>query len=237
MLCSITIHSDTPCSIPTWLRYSSSGRASGTRTLPASSRVAVLLIDDICRRSPHVYFSVAQFALQDLADAGSRESIEELIGRRPLDFADPPIHEGSEGSGIELAPRLRRYEGHWRLAPTLRRHTDDSRLQHIRMLDDDVFNVARVDIESPGYDHVLFAIDEGQKAIRVEFANVSRTDEPLAGAVEPLGIRTLPGLIVIARHHRFRMPNDLTRLARWNFPSVLADEADIMADYRSPDRT
>src|SRR5882762_2779140 len=237
MLCSITIHSDTPCSIPTWLRYSSSGRASGTRTLPASSRVAVLLFVDICRPLPQVYFSVTQFALQYLADAGSRESIEELIGRRPLDFADPPIHEGSEGSGIELAPRLRRYEGHWRLAPTLRRHADDSRLQTIRMLDDDGFDVARVDIESPGYDHVLFAIDKRQKAIRIEFADVSRADEALAGAVEPFGIRTLPGLIVIARHHRFRMPNDLAGLAGWNLVAVLADEADIMADYRSPDRT
>src|SRR5882762_10896669 len=145
MLCSITIHSDTPSSIPTCLRYSSSGRASGTRTLPASSRVAVLLFVDICRRLPHVYFSVTQFALQDLADAGSRESIEKLIGRRPLDFADPRIHEGSKGGGVELASGLRSYEGHRRLAPTIGRHTDDSRLQHIRMLHDDVFDVARVD--------------------------------------------------------------------------------------------
>src|ERR1700693_3917691 len=206
MPCSMRIQSDTPKSIPTRLRYSSSGSASGTRTSPASSRVAIPLIDDICRRLLHFYFSVTQFALQYLADAGSREAFEELIGRRPLDLADPRVHKGNKGGGIELAPRLRRYKGHGCLAPTLRRHTDNSRLQHIRMLDDDVFNVARIDIESPGYDHVLFAIDEGQKAIRVEFANVSCTDESLAGAVEPLGIRTLPGLIVIARHHRFRMP-------------------------------
>src|SRR5260370_5894800 len=204
---------------------------------PASSRVEVILFIDICRRLLHVYFSVAQFALQYLADAGPRKDIEEFIGRRPLDFADPAIHEGSQGGGIELAPRLRRYEGHWCLAPTLRRHADDSRLQHIRMLDDDVFDVARVDIESPGDDHVLFAIDERQKAIRIEFSNVSRADESPAGAVEPFGICTLPRLIVIARHHRFRMPNDLTRAARWNFLSVLADAADIMVDPRSPDRT
>src|SRR6266852_5054743 len=235
--CSMRIQSDTPKSIQTRRRYSSSGSASGTRTSPASSRVAVLLFVDICRRLLHSYFSVTKFALQDLADAGSREAIEELIGRRPLDLADPRIHKGSKGGGIELAPRLGRYEGHWRLAPTLRWHADDSRLQHIRMLDDDVFDVARIDIESPGYDHVLFAIDEGEKAIRIEFSDVAGSDEALAGAVKPFGIHTLAGLIVIARHHRFRMPDDLAGLAGWNLVAVLADEADIMADYRPPDRT
>ena len=97
--------------------------------------------------------------------------------------------------------------------PIARKARRPRRRRPRRMAAQHRFEIARIDVEAAADDHVLLAIEERQKAVGVEAADVAGADEALAGGLEPLGLARLGGLAVIAGHHPARAADDFAGLA------------------------
>ncbi len=92
--------------------------------------------------------------------------------------------------------------------------------------------VTRVDIEAAGDDHVLLAIEQRQKPIGVEAADISGADETLAIGRVPLGFARLLWLVVISGHHRRRVADDFTGFTDGDLVPVIVDQPDVMTFSR-----
>ena len=75
----------------------------------------------------------------------------------------------------------------------LRRHADHRGIGHRRMAAQHRLEIARVDVEAAGDDHVLLAVEQRQKAIVVEAADVAGADEALAVGSNHSASRVLAG--------------------------------------------
>ncbi len=138
-----------------------------------------------------------------------------------------------------LADRGARFEHHAggrRFPPARRIQTDHRRLLDLRMFAQDRLQIARVDVEPAGDDHVLLSVEQHQKTIGIEPADVSGADESLAARVVPLRFPGLCGLIQVAAHHRGRVTDDFADFAARQLLSRRIDQADIVARHRHADR-
>ena len=96
--------------------------------------------------------------------------------------------------------------------------------------------IARIDVEAAGDDHVLLAIDENEKAVVVKAADVAGADEAQAVRVVPFGIARKVGPVAVAGHHAVRMSDDLAGAARGNLVTGFVDQANIVSGRRLADR-
>ncbi len=89
--------------------------------------------------------------------------------------------------------------------------------------------VAGIDVEAPGDDHVLLAVDDGQEALVVEAADVAGADEAATLRIEPFGLAGGLRPVVIAAHHHRRPTDHLANLADRQLGALLVDDADLVA--------
>ena len=179
---------------------------------------------------------VAQFALQHLADGAARQGVDDLQVGQALGLADPAVDPGLRASSASTAASgLQHDEGHRRLAPARptarrpRRPPPPSSWLHQHGLE-----IARIDVEAAGDDHVLLAVHQRQEAVLVEAADVAGADEAFARRRRPVGLGGLGRLVVVADHHRAasgRRPRR-SRPAATSL-AVLVDQPDVVAGRRA----
>src|SRR6478735_10364393 len=145
--------------------------------------------------------TIAQLALQDLADGAARQLVDDLEEGDALGLAEALVGPGANGFGVDASACARDDPRCRRLAPALGRNAGDRRLRDVGMPAQHRFEIARVQVEATADDHVLAAIDKREEAVVVEAADVARADEPLAGGIEPFGLGGLGRLAVVAGHH------------------------------------
>src|SRR6185369_14911281 len=159
-----------------------------------------------CRGSDE---AVAQLALEHLADRAARQLVDDREVRDPLGLAEPLVGPGAQGLGVDRGAFVHDDPRRRRLAPAFGGNAGDRGFDDGGMLAQHRFEVARVEVEAAADDHVLAPIDEREKPVVVEAADVAGADEALAGRVEPLGFGGPLGLAVVAGHHPCRMTDDL----------------------------
>src|SRR6059058_4449302 len=125
----------------------------------------------------------AQLATQDLAGCRHRDLIDatnlaELLVRNDA-FVDEREHLIRVGVVLQYDERNRE------LARRQVALADDGCVGHARMLEEDLFEVARIDVVALVDQHVLLAVDDGQIAVFVDDTDVTRAQP--AVAVEHLG--------------------------------------------------
>src|SRR5690349_12563411 len=170
--------------------------------------------------------AVAQFALEHLADRAARELVDDREVRDTLRLAEPLVRPRAQRLGVDRRAFAHDDPRRRRLAPALGGNAGDRRVGDRGMLAEHRLEVARVEVEAAADDHVLAAIDEREKAVVVEAADVAGADEALAGGVEPLGLGGALGLAVVAGHHPCRMADDLAGIALRQLAALLVDQAD-----------
>ena len=99
------------------------------------------------------------------------------------------------------------------------------------MAHDDLLDVARVDVDAAGDDHVLLPIHQVEKAILVEIAQVARVEPAVAD-----GQCRQVGALVVARHEHGAAADDLAHLARRHVVAGLVDDAHLLEGRRHADR-
>ena len=108
-------------------------------------------------------------------------------------------------------------------------HADHRAFGHLGMLQQHALDVARIDVEAAGDDHVLLAVAENDETVRIQPTHVTAADVAPAFAVEPLGLARFLGQTVVAIHHAGRSAHDLALLAGRQLAPLLVDEADVGA--------
>ena len=131
--------------------------------------------------------------------------------------------------------RPQHHEGHRRLAPFLRRHADHGGFEHVGVLGQHRFDVAGIDVEAAGDDHVLLAVHQREKAVGVEPADVAGAHPAVALGIVPEGLGGLLRLVEIALHHHRRAADDLADLALRHELAVLVDQPDLVLRHRLAD--
>src|SRR6266567_275555 len=127
----------------------------------------------------------------------------QLAGRRPWEGA----HEANAMWNFEVRhvrsaevydllflghlPIPKNHERHWRLPPLLGRDADDSSLQDCRILVEDVLDLNRGDVLTPGDDHVFGAVDDVDIAVGIDRSEVARVEPAIADRLGGL-LRLLP---------------------------------------------
>jgi hypothetical protein len=101
----------------------------------------------------------------------------------------------------------------------------------MRMGEDHLLDLARVDVRAPRDDHVLRPVGEREVALRVEPPDIAR-QEPAADERLRRGRRVLP----IARHHRAAAHHDLAGLARGEVSPRPVSDRDLDRRLRTTDR-
>jgi hypothetical protein len=108
----------------------------------------------------------AQFGLHHLAVVVLRQAGDEPVLLRPLEARDV-----LEAEPVELGWRRDLaacdHEGHDRLAPLRIGAADDARLGHVRMQEQHLLHLARIDVGPAAHDQVLAAILEREEPIGV----------------------------------------------------------------------
>lgn len=135
----------------------------------------------------------------------------------------------SNCSALSSTPFFATTKRHRGLAPSRRRHADHGNLGDVGLLADHRLEIARVDVETARDDHVLFAVQQREKAVFVEAAHVTRAKEALAGLIEPFGFRRSGRLPVITGHHRARMADHLADFAARHLAIRIVDQADVVS--------
>ncbi len=109
---------------------------------------------------------------------------------------------------------------------------DDRRLQHARMLVEDLLDLPGVDVEPAPDNQVLLAVDDVVVAVLVHGGEVPGP-EP---AVDQGG-RRLGGLVPVALHDIVAVDGDLTWLARRHVAPFVVDQPELDACDRGADGT
>jgi hypothetical protein len=165
-------------------------------------------------------------ALLRFAGRGARQRIEQFQKLRQFVGRDLVAEEIRQfGEGHRLA-RLRDNRGADPLAESRIGDADRRRLQHLRVLIQHLFDLARIDVGTAADDQLLLAVDDLQIAVTVEHADIAG-GEPAVGA-EAAGIDL--GVLVVADRHRGAIGQNLAGRAGRQVTPILIDHAD--ADLR-----
>src|SRR6185369_17681134 len=127
------------------------------------------------------------------------------------------------------------HERHRRFAPLRRRHANHRRIGNARVLAQDRFEVAGINIEAARNHHVLAPVHQREEAVLVEAADIAGADVAVALAVVPLGFARLGGLVVVAGHHRAGAAHDFADLAGAKFAFILVDQPYVVTFGRLAD--
>ena len=150
---------------------------------------------------------------------------------RALEARDVVEAERIERSGRHGFARARHDEGHHLLAPFGVELADNGALEHGRVAQQHLLNLARIDVHAARDDHVLRAILERQEAIFIEAADIAGV-EPAALEGGRVGLGVLP----VAGHDDFAPHAHLAGLAGWERVVVLIDDLDLNAGARESGR-
>ena len=126
------------------------------------------------KRSRSSRFKILPIALRGSSSTSCRKAIRCVLPSRSL-------AQARNGLGVERRAFARDDPRGRRLAPALGRHAGDRRLGDVGVLAQHRLEVARIEVEAAADDHVLAAVDQRQKAVVVEAADVAGADEALAG--------------------------------------------------------
>ena len=140
----------------------------------------------------------AELPLENFVDRTAWKRIDELERGDPLGLPQTRIGPFPEVFGFNDHPGVQRHEGDWRFFPLFRRHAHYCGFAHGLMPAKHGFEVARIDVEAAGNDHVLLAVHQHQEAVIVEATDVSGADEAMTCGIEPLVFARLRDAVVVA---------------------------------------
>ena len=123
------------------------------------------------------------------------------------------------------------------LAPLLVLDRDHRDVADARIFANERFDVRRIHVEPAGDDHVLLAVDDVEVAVVVEPAHVARAQERPPVGMDPGCVARRLGLVVIAKHHRARAPDDLADLTARQDLAFVVDDLDLGPERRHAHRT
>ena len=146
-----------------------------------------------------------------------------------------PLSQSRISSALCAAAGFQHDECHGRLSPPIRGDAHHGGFGDGLVAGEDGFQIARVDVEPAGDDHVLLAIHQDEKAVGIEPADVAAADETLAARVVPFRLGGPLGALVVSVHDPGRVPDDLADLARRHFLAGLVDEANVVVRRRLAD--
>ena len=112
-------------------------------------------------------------------------------------------------SGSSFASGLRLDRGMHRLAPMVVRNADDGAFGNGGMLRQHRFDVARIDVEAAGDDHLAQPVAQEQIAALIEHAEIAGVQPAVD---DRLG--RLVGHVEIAGHHQIAARDDFSLFAR-----------------------
>jgi len=116
------------------------------------------------------------------------------------------------------------------------RHADHGGLGHRAVRDQHGLDIGRINVLSPGDDHVLFAVDDIEIALGVDPPDVAGAQPPAVLRVDPggLGIGVRP--IVVTQHGDVAASDDLAAFAYRGFAIRLVEDAQVRAGQGFSDR-
>src|SRR6185437_5098004 len=137
----------------------------------------------------------AEFAFEDLAGTGYRESVGDLEAPGCLVAGDQRLDVIAQVLGGQGRAGAQHDDGVHALAPLGVGDADDGALGHGRVAGHGVLHLGRVDVLAAADDHVLDPVDDEQVAAGVQVAAVAGV-HPAA----PEGVRRLLRLVPVALH-------------------------------------
>src|SRR3984957_7135235 len=155
----------------------------------------------------------SKFTLEHLAIGVARQALTVNHTTDPLLPAHPGVGPFEKCVDILDSPRMQHNDRHRGLAPARAGHADDGHLRDGRVLTHNGLDVGWINILSAGDDHVLFAVDNVEKTLRVNPAKVAGAQPLGAGRVHPgcLSIGIVPSMIT--GHHEPAAADDFPGLA------------------------
>ena len=97
------------------------------------------------------------------------------------------------------------------------------------MLQHHQLDVRRIDVLAARQDHVLLAVDEIEKALIIEAADVAGAQPTTSRRIGPRGLERGVGPVVIALHHEPAIAADLAEFARPGLAIVVTHELELLA--------
>src|SRR5215203_4118189 len=173
----------------------------------------------------------AQRLAVDLANGRQRDVREDPDLARVAVAADAFLRERDELARRRLHAVAQRDECHDLFAVPFVGPSDDADERDCRVLDQRVLDVAREDVEPAADDQILPAVDDVEVAVRVDIAEVSGVQPPVAHR-----LRRQRRVAPVALHHRRGAAADLADLARRDVLSVVTLDEDLDSGNRQPDR-
>src|SRR6476661_808756 len=159
--------------------------------------------------------ALAQDPLQDLAATALRQfGFRELDVSRDLVVGEVSPAVSNQIIGAESSSGLAHHACRHELAPLRVGYSEDCCFQNRRMLVNDGFDLAGIDILSAGDDHVFHAVEDIEIAVRVAVANVARPKQSVLKR-EPGLLRIVP----VTAHDVGAARHQLTALSRSELPS------------------
>src|SRR5262245_31515037 len=246
--CAAAIPAKPPPMMTTRLR---SRRGASTAACAASGRVSanIALIGSLlracrsllaCRRrsrhgSAHRPFLIdpetfPQGPLQYLARPALRQlGFRELEAARNLVVGEKPPAVGDQFVRAKSLSRLAHDAGGDELTPLPVGDAEDRRFENRRMLVDDGFDLAGVDVFATGDDHVLRAVENVEIALGIAVAHVAGTEHPVLERAARL-LRILP----VAAHDIGAARHQFTMLPGFNLPALFVHDPHIDPGTGSP---
>ncbi len=97
---------------------------------------------------------------------------------------------------------------------------------------DHFFNIFRENIKTARDNHVLFAIENVQKAIFIHLANIATAQEGAASLIAPNGGLGLLRPVVVLLHEAAAVADDLARFTRGKLATLIIDNPQIEPNDR-----
>src|SRR5215472_15284528 len=168
---------------------------------------------------------LAKLSLQDLAARIAGDRLDEVHRTRPLEAGKPfarPVDQVLIG---QLGPGLADDDGFDRLTPAVVRHTDHGNVGHGRMVGKDALQLSRVDVLTPGDDHVLDPVADVEEAVSIHAAGVARVQP-----APPDRTGGVFGAPPVALHDSNAAVDDLTDVAGRHLVVQRVDHPDLGAE-------
>ena len=145
----------------------------------------------------------------DFSDGGFRQFFNKLDHARALVAGQPLNTEIHQRLLIDAFPVFEDHVGGGQLAPIVVRNAEHGAFIDRRVAVESVFDLRRIDVFAARNDHVLGAVDQKQKPVFIDIANVAGAD-PAIRIDRRLGGF---GVLVIADHHMHAAGHQFANLA------------------------
>src|SRR5947209_14731369 len=160
------------------------------------------------------YNALSKLVFHNLAGGVDRKLVDDLDLARDLVVGHLVSAPGEDffpagGGGDD--------ESHADLAHAVVGDADDRRLLDVRMAQESVLDLGRVNVEAADDEHVLDATDDAEVAALVEHAEVAGARPAVVGQRVGRGLR----VVEVAGHHRPALDDDLARLSRRSIDAEL----------------